>query len=67
LHLVSDYRGYVGVLTVKDLADFLYIQAISTRKLGLVKGELVSEFKKMTTYSFPEPPEMYEQLEIEGI
>jgi hypothetical protein len=66
-HLVSEYRGYVGVLTVKDLADFLCIQALSTRKLGIVKGELTSEFKKMSTYSFPEPPEMYEQLKIEGI
>ncbi len=45
--LVSDYKGYVGVLTVKDLADFLYAQASSNRKLGTVKGAISSDFKKI--------------------
>ncbi len=61
-HLVSDYQGYVGVLTVKELADFLYSQALSTRSFSIVKGQLSSEFKKLTTYPFPEPPLMYDQL-----
>ncbi len=65
--LVSDYKGYVGVLTVKDLADFLHIQALSNRKLGTLKGGISTDFKKLSTYSFPEPPEIYEQLQIDGI
>ncbi len=63
-YLVNEYKGYVGVLTVKDLADILYDQAWSARNLGTAKGEVTREFSKLRTYEFPEPPPMYEQLSV---
>lgn len=61
-YLVTEYRGFVGVLTVKELADILYDQAWNTRNLGTAKGEVTREFSKLRTYEFPEPPAIYEQL-----
>ncbi len=63
-YLVNGYKGYVGVLTVKELADILYDQAWNTRTLGIAKGEVTKEFSKLRAYEFPEPPPMYEQLSI---
>nr|AAA25515.1 ORF [Nostoc sp.] len=62
--LSSENKGCVGVLTVQELANFLYTQAISSRKLGTAKGEINSGFKHLLTYSFPEPPVVAEQLSI---
>jgi hypothetical protein len=62
--LLSENRGYVGVLTVKDLAQFLYNQAISSRKLGTVKGEINKEFAQLLNYQFPTPPVMVEQQNL---
>lgn len=59
--LPIEYQGYVGVLTVKELADFLYRQAESTRNLGFAKGELNTEFKQLRNYTFPEPPAIFDQ------
>jgi hypothetical protein len=59
--LPIEYRGHVGVLTVKELAEFLYNQAMSTRRLGTMKGELTTEFKQLLNYTFPETPEIYYQ------
>ena len=61
-YLVSEYKGYVGVLTVKELADILYDQAWNARNLGTAKGEVTKEFSKLRTYEFPEPPPIYDQL-----
>lgn len=61
-YLVNEYRGYVGVLTVKELADILYDQAWKARTLGTARGEVTREFSKLRTYEFPEPPAIYEQL-----
>lgn len=61
-YLVNEYKGYVGVLTVKELADILYDQAWNARSLGTAKGEVTREFSKLRTYEFPEPPAIYEQL-----
>ena len=60
--LPIEHKGNVGVLTVKELADFLYTQAESTRKLNTIRGELKKEFKDMISYDFPETPVMYEQI-----
>ena len=62
--LPIEHKGNVGVLTVKELADFLYTQAESTRKLNTIRGELKKEFKHMISYDFPETPVMYEQIPI---
>ena len=59
--LPIEYQGYVGVLTVKELANFLYRQAESTRNLGFAKGELNTEFKQLRNYTFPEPPAIFDQ------
>lgn len=50
--LPMEHKGNIGVLTVKELANFLYTQAESTRKLGTVRGELKREFKAMISYDF---------------
>lgn len=63
-YLVNEYKGYVGVVTVKELADILYDQAWNARTLGTAKGEVTREFSKLRTYEFPEPPPMYEQLSL---
>jgi hypothetical protein len=63
-YLVNDYKGYVGVLTVKELADILYDQAWNARTLGTAKGEVSREFSKLRAYEFPEPPAIYEQLNL---
>ena len=63
-YLVDEYKGYVGVLTVKELADILYDQAWNARNLGTAKGEVTKEFSKLRTYEFPEPLPMYEQLSV---
>jgi hypothetical protein len=62
--LVSDYQGCVGVLTVKDLATYLYAQAFGSRKLGTVKGEINSAFKELLIYPFPELPLIGDQLNL---
>lgn len=62
--LNSDYKGYIGVLTVQDLVNFLYNQAISSRKYGKAKGEISSEFKSLLNYPFPEIPDIAEQLSL---
>jgi hypothetical protein len=63
-YLVNDYKGYVGVLTLKELADILYDQAWNARNLGTAKGEVTKEFSKLRTYDFPDPPPMYDQLSV---
>lgn len=59
--LPIEYKGCVGVLTAKELASFLYNQAMSSRKLGTAKGELTTEFKQLLNYAFPEPPAIFDQ------
>ena len=62
--LNSEYKGYVGVLTVQDLVNFLYNQAISTRKYK-ARGEVFFEFKDILNYPFPEIPEIADQLSLD--
>jgi len=66
-YLSDDYKGYVGVLTVKELADILYEQAWNARQLGLAKGEITKKFAPIRNYDFPDPPAIHEQLSIPGI
>lgn len=63
-YLPVEYQGYVGVLTVKELADMLHEQAQNKRTLGTAKGEITKEFSKLRTYRFPDPPAMYDQLPL---
>ena len=62
--LSDEYKDNVGVLTVKELAEFMHSLADSARTLNTVRGELKKEFRDMISYAFPEPPEMFEQLTI---
>jgi hypothetical protein len=62
--LPVEYDGYVGVLTVKQLANFLYCQALSSRKLGSVKGDLKQDFDLLLNYKFPEPPPLVVQTSL---
>lgn len=63
-YLVNGYKGYVGVLMVKELADILYDQAWHARTLGTAKGEVTKEFSNLRTYEFPDRPPLYDQLSI---
>lgn len=63
-YLVDGYKGYVGVLTVKELADILYDQAWNARTLGTAKGEVTKEFSRLRTYEFPVRPPIYDQPSI---
>lgn len=63
-YLSAEYRGYVGVLTVKQLADILYTEAWQARQHGIAKGEITKEFSKLRTYEFPEPPAIYNQQSL---
>ena len=63
-YLPIEQKGYIGVLTVKELADILYDQAWSKRTLGTAKGEVTREFAELRKYEFPEPPAIYDQLTL---
>lgn len=63
-YLRPDYKGSVGALTVKELADSIHTQAWSTRQLGIAKGKITQEFSILQNYEFPEIPDVYEQLNI---
>ena len=63
-YLPSDCFGCVGVLTVKELADILYNQALNSRNLGTIKGQITKEFASLRNYLFPQPPAIYDQLNL---
>jgi hypothetical protein len=48
-------RGFVGVLTVKELAELLINQGRSCKRSNLVKGEIYRDFKKLFDYQMPDP------------
>jgi hypothetical protein len=48
-------RGFVGVLTVKELSELLINQARSCKRSNLVKGEIKRKFKKLFDYQMPDP------------
>ena len=46
-NLSSEDKGYVGVLTVKELADFLLKQSLSTRERGATIGKIKMHFEEL--------------------
>ncbi len=48
-------KGYIGALTVKELAELLYNQARSCKKSNFVKGEIRKDFADLLTYKMPDP------------
>jgi hypothetical protein len=54
--LPNEMRGFFGVLTVKELADFLVKQAKDERQNNLFKGEAKKNFKELLDYSIPTAP-----------
>jgi hypothetical protein len=48
-----DSKGYMGVILVKDLANFLYAQASQTRNSNLLNGEINKRFRDLMGYEFP--------------
>jgi len=54
--LRDDSKGFVGVLTVKELAQFLHTQACITRSSNLVKGGINTKFKNLLGYEIPDSP-----------
>jgi len=51
--LPDEVNGYVGVLTVKELYNFYYSQAIQIRQNPRVKSELNRKFKDLSEYRIP--------------
>ncbi len=49
----DDAKGYMGVLLVKDLANFLYAQASKTRSSNLINGEINKKFSHLRGYDVP--------------
>lgn len=54
--LPNEMRGFFGVLTVKELAEFLLKQARDERKSNLVKGEVKGNFSEILSYHIPDAP-----------
>jgi hypothetical protein len=48
-------RGFVGILTVKELSELLINQARKCKKSNLVKGEIKRDFKELFDYHMPDP------------
>nr|WP_011117242.1 hypothetical protein [Leptolyngbya sp. PCC 6402]AAD13848.1 OrfD [Leptolyngbya sp. PCC 6402] len=48
-----DSQGYVGVILVKDLANFLFAQASQNRNSNLLIGEINKKFSKLMGYEIP--------------
>ncbi len=48
-------KGYVGALTVKELAQLLFTQARACKKSNFVKGEIRKDFADLLTYQMPDP------------
>lgn len=55
-HLPQELKGFVGVVTVKELAEFLRDQAWQERMRGLVKGEINTQFEEILKYRIPDDP-----------
>lgn len=49
-HLPSDIRGFVGAMTVKEIAYILMEQARRERKTGLISGQIAKQFSEILNY-----------------
>lgn len=54
--LPSEMKGFVGVMTVKEVAETLLKQAKAERKANLIKGGMRKDFSKVLEYEIPEDP-----------
>lgn len=52
----EDLKGFLGVMTVKELAELLVKQAREERKSNLVKGEVRKNFADLLDYKIPVEP-----------
>lgn len=55
-YLHPEIRGFIGIITVKELAEFLRKQAWDERSRGLVKGGISDLFKEILKYEIPTAP-----------
>jgi hypothetical protein len=55
-HLPSEMRGFIGVMTVKDVAELLVHQAKTERKSNFEKGNVRKQFADILNYEIPEEP-----------
>lgn len=53
--LPSEMKGFVGVMTVKEVGEALLKQAKAERKASLVKGEIRKAFSDILEYEIPDP------------
>lgn len=54
--LPQEMKGFVGVMTIKEVAETLLSQAKSERKTNLVKGEIKRNFRDILEYDIPSSP-----------
>lgn len=54
--LREDSNGFVGVLTVKELAQLLHTQACHNRSSNVIRGAINSRFKNLLGYEIPDSP-----------
>ncbi len=54
--LPQEMKGFVGVMTIKEVAETLVAQAKAERKTNLVRGEIKRNFKDILDYEIPTRP-----------
>lgn len=55
-HLPNEMRGFVGVMTVQDVAELLVYQAKTERKSNFEKGNVRKQFSDILNYEIPKEP-----------
>jgi hypothetical protein len=55
-HLPNEMRGFIGVMTVKEVAELLVHQARTERKSNFEKGNVRKQFVDILNYEIPEEP-----------
>ena len=54
--LPNEMKGFIGVMTVKEVAEILLKQAKAERKANLIKGEVRKAFSDILDYEIPVDP-----------
>lgn len=54
--LPEEMKGFIGVMTVKEVAELLLKQARNERKSNLIKGEARRDFEAILEYEIPDSP-----------
>jgi hypothetical protein len=55
-HLPNEMRGFIGVMTVKEVAELLVTQARSERNSNFEKGNVKKQFADILNYEIPTEP-----------